>query len=609
MNARKQNRRDAIKIIAVGATAMAMRPLGKSWGAGARPNILWLVSEDNNPWLGCYGDSFATTPNLDRLAGEGILFSNFFANAPVCAPARSTIHTGMYPPGLGTEHMRSMNPLPGHVRFFTEYLRKAGYYCVNGQKTDYNTTGTPRGAWDARNFSFSLNGLKTRQPFFRFINFSATHESSLFKSSPVQHDPAGVKLAPYHPDTPAIRHDYAQYYDQIAKLDTQIGAILQELEQEGLAGNTILFYFSDNGGVLPRSKRFLYDSGMSVPLIIRFPKEYQSLAPVSPGKRPDRLASYIDLAPTMLSLASVPIPANMQGRAFLGEQTAPEPEYVHGYRGRMDELYDLSRAVRNRHYKYIRNYYPHLPWGRRLDFLWRMPAMQSWEEEYKKGTLNTVQARFFGPKPAEELYNLADDPYEINNLAGNPAYRNTLERMREINRGFMLEIRDTGMLQEGELSLRSIGSTPYETAQDEKSYNLQEIMAAAETASQLDPGRVADLIELLAHPDNGVRYWGAVGCSALEDKAEPAVDRLERALRDESPAVRIAAAEALAKLGRTKAALSALQEALEHKNIFVALYAVDAVYNIGEAATPALESKRKKVAGRTGLATNFNATR
>ena len=594
---------------AAGVAAAAVHLPGRARARAAKPNILWLVSEDNNPWLGCYGDRFATTPNLDRLAGEGILFTHFFANAPVCAPARSTIHTGMYPSGLGTEHMRSMNPMPRRVRFFTEHLRRAGYYCVNGQKTDYNTSGAPRGAWDGRDFTFSLQGLKTRQPFFRFVNFMTTHESSLFKSRPLLHDPAGVKLAPYHPDTPAIRHDYAQYYDQITRLDAQIGAILLELEREGLASNTIVFYFSDNGGVLPRSKRFLYDSGMSVPLIVRFPKEYRTLAPVSPGARLDRLASYIDLAPAMLSLASAPIPANMQGRAFLGEKTAPEPEYIHGYRGRMDERYDLSRAVRDRRYKYIRNYYPQLPWGRRLDYLWRMAAMRSWEEEYRKGTLNAVQARFFGPKPAEELYHLADDPYEINNLAGNPASRDILERMRAINRGFMLEIRDTGMLQEGELSLRSRGSTPYEMAQDAKSYNLEKIMAAAETAGLQDPGRVADLVELLADPDSGVRYWAAVGCSALAEKAEPAVPRLERALRDESPSVRLAAAEALAKLGRAKAALPVLQEALGYKNLWVALYAADAVYNIGAAATPALESRAKSVARRVGLATTFNAIR
>jgi arylsulfatase A-like enzyme len=599
-----------MKASGLGAAALALpgRP-GTGRVQGDRPNILWLVSEDNSPLLGCYGDDYAATPNPDRLAKESVVFDNAFANAPVCAPARCTIHTGMYASSLGTLHMRSMNPIPGDVKFFTEQLREAGYYCVNGNKTDYNTTGTPKGAWDDRKFSATLKGLDKRQPFFRFINYTVSHESSLHKTNPLEHDPAKVRLAPYHPDTPELRRDYAQYYDQVTKLDGRIGQALAELDEAGLSEDTIVFYFSDHGGILPRSKKFLYDTGMRVPMIVRFPEKYRHLAPGKPGTRVDRLVSFVDLAPTILSLAGLPIPGHMQGRPFMGEETAPGPDYVYGFLGRIDERYDMSRAVVDKRFQYIRNYMPHYPWGRHMDYLWMMPAMQSWEAEYKAGRLNEIQSRHFGPKPMEELYDLQADPYEVNNLADDSGYQETLLRMREANRKFLMDIRDTGFIHEAEIAVRSEGSTPFEMARDKTRYDLLRLMEAADAANRRDPGETAALIELLNDHDSGVRYWGAVGCAALGKEADAAADTLVKALNDSSPSVRVAAAEALCLLGTCDKALPSLEKALSHPNMWVGLHAVDALYNIDAKTGPVMEAKKRAALRKVRRKTTLNAIR
>ena len=598
----KSDRRQFMTAAGTGAALLAA---GRTSAAPERPNILWLVSEDNSPWLGCYGDPQATTPNLDRMAKGGVVFDNAFANVPVCAPARSTIHTGMYASCLGTEHMRSTNPMPEFARFFTAYLREAGYYCVNGNKTDYNTTGTPDNAWDDRRILPSLKGLHKKQPFFCFVNFIVSHESSLHKREDTDHAPAAMELAPYHPDTPEVRHDYAQYHDKITELDRQIGDVLSELDERGLSEDTIVIYFSDHGGVLPRSKRMLYDTGMRVPMIARFPKKYRHLSPWGPGERAERLVSFVDLAPTMLSLAGAEIPGHMQGSAFLGERAGKAPEFVYGFRGRMDERYDLSRAVTDGRWKYIRNFYPHLPRGRHLDYLWKMPAMQSWEAEYKAGRLGEVQSRFFQPKAVEELYDTKADPWEINNLADDPEHKERLERMRTKLRDLMFEIRDGGLLHEAEMRRRADGGAPWHVFQGD-GYKLERLWEAAGLAAHPadeDAGRLAALLD---DNDSGVRYWGAVGLSALGGVEK---DALERALGDESPSVRIAAAEALLKSGDSKRAKKAIRSRLLDTDVYVGAYAADALYNSGIDPDGYTSLLKNIALRRMRTKTGFNAVR
>ena len=308
---------------------------GLAKDASQRPNILWLTSEDNGPQLGCYGDEFADTPNIDKLAAKGMIYLNAWSNAPVCAPARTTIISGMYPPCLGAEHMRSMVPLPEGFRMFPQYLREAGYYCTNNVKEDYNIK-KPGQVWDDSSRKAHWKHRKSDQPFFAVFNSTVSHESQIRKRPhSAVHDPAKVSLPPYHPDAPEVRQDWAQYYDKITEMDAQIGQRLKELEEAGLADDTIVFYYGDHGSGMPRSKRWLYQSGLHIPLIVYVPEKYRDLAPsdYSLGGNSDQLTGFIDLAPTVLSLAGIKPPENFQGRALMGQYQQPGPKYMYGFSG------------------------------------------------------------------------------------------------------------------------------------------------------------------------------------------------------------------------------------------------------------------------------------
>ncbi|MCG8310223.1 MAG: sulfatase-like hydrolase/transferase [Cytophagales bacterium] len=560
------------------------------------PNVLWIVSEDNGPFLGCYGDEFATTPTLDKLASEGVLYENAFANAPVCAPARSTIITGMYPPSLGTQNMRSTYPIPDSIKFFTQYLRAAGYYCTNNAKEDYNMS-KPEGTWDESSREAHYKNRTEGQPFFAIFNIGISHESSIHESTPtrdLRHDPACVKLPPYHPDTPDMRHDWAQYYDKIEDMDVRVDEILGELEEAGLAETTIVAYYSDHAGVIARSKRFVYESGTHVPMIWRFPEKYRHLAPGNPGDRTDRLVSFVDLAPTMLSLAGVEIPGYMQGKAFLGKQQTVPRAYVHLFRGRMDERMDKVRAVRDKQFRYIKNYMPHRIYGQYIQYLWRAPSCRSWEEAYLAGTCNKAQSAFWEEKPAEELYDVTADPWEVNNLADNPQYADVLARMRDEADRWMTEIKDTGLMPEGEMSARS-REQPLFTYTRSGSYDFEKIKQAADIATLRDASKLDEIIALLSDEHPTVRYWGAIGCLILKEKAMPAKEALKNALNDESPDVRISAAEALCHLGESELAIQVFIDALNSKNMMVRVHAMNSLEIIGNEVAKASIPKVKQV--------------
>jgi len=562
--------------------------------AAGRPNILWLVSEDNGPYLGCYGYKNAKTPHLDKLAAQGVLYENAFANAPVCAPARSTIITGVYPPSMGTQHMRSKNPIPEAIKFFPQYLRDAGYFTTNRSKTDYNIAKLPQGTWDICSGSGHWKARKKGQPFFSIFNIGTSHESCLHRGAKAsKQDPAKVELPPYHPDTPEFRNDWAYYYERITQMDSQMGDILAELETDGLAEDTIVIYYADHGGVLARSKRFLFDSGTHVPMIVRFPKKYAHLAPGKPGARTDRLVSFVDLAPSMLSLAGIKIPEYIQGEAFLGPQAAKPRDYVYLFRGRMDERYDFARAVRDKQYKYIRNYMPHLPWGQHLEYLWKSKSTQSLWKEHLAGRLKGAEKRFFQTKETEELYDTKTDPHEVNNLAGNAKYADVLKRMRKAQQAWAVDIHDIGFLPEGEFIARSEGSTPFATARDPKKYDQASVMAAADVANAREAKNLPRLVEMLGDKDSGVRYWAAIGCLSLGDAAAGASGALEKALDDSCPNVRVAVAESLCSMGKSDKALGVLGREVAHSNPRVALHAANALDYLGDKARGAVAAMKK----------------
>ena len=581
---------------------LTRRGFGAALGAGAAaasapalPNILWLTCEDTGPHLGAYGDNYADTPNLDRLAARGLRYRNAWSNAPVCAPARTTIISGLYPPSTGSEHMRSMTSLPPGFKMYPAFLREAGYYASNNSKEDYNLEHTGK-VWDDSSARAHWRKRAPGQPFMSIFNFTITHESQVrARPHAAVHDPARVRIPAYHPDTPEVRQDWAQYYDNITTMDKQAGAVLEELERDGLAEDTIVFFYGDHGSGMPRSKRWPYDSGLRVPLLVRVPGKFRHLAPgdYRPGAATDRMVGFIDLAPTVLSLAGIRPPAWMQGSAFLGRHQGPAREFNYGFRGRMDERCDMVRSVSDRRYVYVRNYMPHRIYGQHLSYMFETPTTRVWHDLHAQGKLKPPQTHFWETKPPEELYDLQNDRDEVHNLARAPEHRRTLERLRRAQQDLAAQIRDVGFLPEAEIHGRSRGSTPYELGHDDARYPLRRIMGTAELASSLEPAAAPELAKRLEDPDSAVRYWAATGILMRGGEAvKSAAPALRKALADPAPPVRIAAAEALGRYGESPAdleqALSVLGElAPPDKNgVYISILALNAIDVLGDKARP-----------------------
>lgn len=546
------------------------------------PNILWIVSEDNSEYFtGCYGNSFATTPNIDKLAREGFLYSKAFANAPVCAPARNTLITGVYACSGGNQHMRSQYPKSDIIKFYPEFLHQKGYYCTNNPKEDYNVRlDQTKGIWDESGKNAHYKNRKPGQPFFAVFNSNISHESCIHKSIPTEklrHDPQKVKLPPYHPDTPEMRHDWAQYYDKIEDMDAWVGSVLKELEESDEAENTIVFYYGDNGGVLGRSKRFVYETGTHIPFVMRIPKKFKYLYPSSkPGEKVDRLISFVDLPPTLLSIIGVQIPEWMQGNAFLGKQKTDDPEYAYMFRGRMDERYDMVRAVRDKEFRYIRNYMPYRISGQHINYLWQAPSMRSWEKAFLAGECNETQSAFWKTKPTEELYDTEKDPWEVNNLATDPAYKEVLVRMRQANSDWANKILDTGFIPEGERNIRA-GNQPFYDYMRSGQVPFKKIVDAANLATLGQKENLGQMVEWLKNDDSAIRYWAATGLLILKEDARSAIPQLKEVLKDSSPDVVVVAAEALYYLGEKDAGLNAMLEVLKYPDVFVRTHALNAI--------------------------------
>lgn len=521
-----------------------------------RPNFLWITSEDNGPQLGCYGDEYADTPNIDGLAAIGQRYLNCWSNAPVCAPARTTIISGMFPTSLGAQHMRSEVKLPPEAQLYPDALRKLGYYCTNNSKTDYNLQ-VADDLWDESSGRAHWRKRRAGQPFFAVFNFTISHESKLrTRPHTAIHDASSVFVPPYHPDTPEVRQDWAQYYDRLTEMDREVGQVLQQLREDGLAESTIVFYYGDHGSGMPRGKRWLYQSGLRVPMLVHVPERFQSLVrnQYQTGGTSQRLISFVDLMPTILSLVGQRPQTALQGKAFLGPYAAAEPSYIYGFRDRMDERYDMSRAIRDQRYLYIRNFYPHRPQGAYLDYMFQTPTTRVWKELFDQGQTTPAQSVFWQPKASEELFDIENDPYQVKNLAADPAQATTLERFRQAAQQWMLDIKDVGFIPEGLMLELAGNDAPYTLGHDPQRYPLETIYAVADLASRSSPGDLPQLRKHQVHVHPVVRFWVANGLliRATRDEQRDEVVKATRGMTtDPSPYVRCLANEAIARFGNS----------------------------------------------------------
>jgi arylsulfatase A-like enzyme len=624
----KQTRRQFLKAVGLAAASAGIisTPLhARRRGGQDRPNILWLTSEDNSPLLGCYGDEQAHTPNLDRLAREGVRYRNAFANPPVCSAARSTLILGMYASSVGLHNHRSRVRIPDSFRSYPEYMRESGYYCTNNSKTDYNYTRKSGEAWDESSKKAHYDNRRPGQPFFAVFNTTLSHEGQLTAKAVANRRkkgilppkpriaPKDVKFPPYHADTPIVRRDWSIYYDNVTLMDKEIGRLLKELDDKGLAEDTIVFYYSDHGGALPRGKRNIHDSGTRVPFIMRFPKKWAHLAPADPGEWVDQPVSFVDFPATAFSLMNVPIPKHFEGRAFLGEQAGKLEDHVFLFRARMDERYDTVRAVRNRRYRYVQNYSPHRPWGQQYSYPFRvMPSMGSWYQAYVDGKCNPVQARYWQPKPSQEFYDIESDPYEVRNLIDDPTYADRIAQMRKTLKRDIVRTGDIGFIPEGMFERLAGGKTLYEYAQSD-AYPIERIVDVANLAASRDTSALGELLAACDDPHPVMRYWGATGCLILQEKASPAKRKLKILLTDDWDDVRVVAAEALSYLGETEPALETMETIINGEETFAtlaALNALDFMMQAGHASVERIQGivkgKRfKNVSGR--MVDYFNA--
>ena len=581
--------------------ASAATPL-RAAAPDPRPNILWITCEDISPLLGCYGETHAQTPNLDRLAASGIRFTQAYANAPVCAVARATLLTGIDSATLGTHHMRCRTTLPSSIPATPKLLRQAGYHTTNNAKKDYNSPfESDPSLWNESSRRAHWRQAPAGKPFFAVFNLDTTHESKLDPQHIAQLakqgeippqprlNPASLPLPPFHPDLPAIRTDWARFHDLITRMDRQAGQILSQLAHDGLAENTIVFFFSDHGGMLAGTKRFIHASGTRVPLLIHLPKRWQHLSPLPPGSVDDSLVSFADLPATVLALAGIERPAAMQGRVLLGPHAGPARKTVHFTRDRMTERPDFSRAISDGRHHLSRHFMPHRPPGRCTRY---GPTVQqnwrAWENHFDQGRCDPLQSAFYQPKPPLELHDLSSDPWQVRNLADDPALAATREKLSAALDRHMLEIRDLGLIPEAMFHQLAGPGLPHATLHDygreDASYPLARILAAAKAASTRQ-AQAADLAAWLADPHPILRHWAAYALFLAPEQLATHQETLSRmATQDPMAANRIAAATALAAAGGTAADLayeSLLREAAAPGDGYVLLYSLNALQITG----------------------------
>ena len=565
--------------------------------ANLQPNILWITCEDLSPILGCYGDRVANTPNIDLFAQNAVRFTNAYASAPICTPARSSLITGVYASSMGTHHLRGVVPKSDKIKCFTEFLRERGYYCTNNVKEDYNFI-TPEEAWDESSDSAHWRNRKPEQPFFSVFNFMVTHQSQTrygieklneINSTLDEKDrinPDDVEIPPYYPDTPIVRNNIASLYTQVHIMDKKFQEIINQLEEDGLRENTIIFFYSDHGTGLPRGKGYLHDTGIKVPLIIEFPEKYKHYSPAKAGAFSDELVNFIDFPPTVLSLTGIDPPKYMQGNPFLGQYRKNSNDYVISIRDRRDEVLMFSRSIRTDKYHYIRNFLPHRPRMQRNFYSEITPIRQELRRLDNLGLLQSNEDWLMEDSvPVDELYDTETDPHELNNLAQEAEHLEIMELLKRNLFSWMVETKDLGLVPEYEMIEKSKGGAPYDTF-----------------SGNFDPKPILDLVDKIGrgkqHIDsfnfalqssNAVyRYWGATGLAALGQNAVESKELLQSTLNDPVPYVRFAASEAICNIGYPRQGVEILSKGLDSESVVNQLHASQILMAVGKNAAFAL---------------------
>ena len=524
-----------------------------------RPNFVFIVSEDNSiHYLRLYGNKLGITPNIERLADNGLTFNHAFSGAPVCSVARSTLATAMHAPRVGFQYHRksALASLPPGVKPWSQVLRENGYYTTNNAKTDYNFNVNRKEVWDmSSNKATWRNRPNKAMPFFHMQSFADSHESRLHfplkqMETPTKTSPDDVMLQPYFPDTPIMRYTKARYYDRIRVIDSQVGKIVNQLKEDGILEDTFVFYFGDHGGVMPRSKGYAYESGLHVPLVVRIPENFKKLIDHKRGTRTNGFVSFIDFGPTLLNLASISVHKELDGQAFFGKGVSAADlanrDEVFGHADRFDEKFDMVRTYRKGKWKYIRNYQSYYADGLQNNYRYRQLAYDNWRNLYRAERLNPVQRQFFERRSVEQLFNLEKDPHEVTNLAADPAQSKRLAEMRELLKNKMKSINDLSFYPENRMVTTALNDG---------------VAFGREHAKQIS--RLSDLADTALRPFSEVqqalasslqskgalrRYWALKVCSNFGEKAKSLAIAAMPLLNDENLMVRVRAAEFLGSI-------------------------------------------------------------
>ncbi|WP_339924979.1 sulfatase [uncultured Cyclobacterium sp.] len=553
-----------------------------------KPNILWISHEDLGPIYGCYGDEYASTPTIDELAAKSIRFTQVFSNAPICAPARSTLITGMYAVSLGTQHLRSTIPVPESMKILPEVLREAGYYTSNNVKTDYNFSH--EGRWNESSKEAHWRNRPEGKPFFSVFNFMITHEGPTNALRPedtsnltTHHDPAKAVLPPHLPDSPKMREIWAHMYDLLEVFDGQVKDLLSQLEEDGLLDETIVFLFADHGHGLPGHKRWLDNAGLQVPFILHVPDKYKHLVENISGPESDRLVSFVDFAPTTLSLAGANVPEMMEGNDFLREE---ENKYAFGYRDRADDCYEVARSVYDGRYLYIRHFMPQLPYFQNALIFNKGGSYTEMNRLREAGQLTDAAKKMYATKPVEILFDLQEDPLEQNNLAFMPEYEKKVAELAGKMDDWMIQNRDTGLLTEG-IMMQQASQAEESVYAISRAYSEESFKEVLKVAKMV--GKIKQLSEVIPHlesENDAVRFWALIGIDAFEGDTGLLTAKIQEMLSDEVPAVAAKAAEILIKYEENKAAYEVLSDLLLLEDEVQVLQAAISVRRLGAKAKP-----------------------